>query len=412
MKISIFTPTHNTKYLKELYDSIKIQNFDEWLILANNVKIEIQEIINDPRVKIIEENEISNNVGALKRKACFSCSGDILVELDHDDLLVEGAIDEIRKAFEEDKEVGFIYSNSANFKGNFESTPKYSAYHGWIHRDFKHKGHTIFEHIGFNPTPASVSKIWYAPNHVRAWRADIYKQIGGHNPKLQVLDDGELVMRTYLVTKMKHINKCLYLYRICEDGSNTWLKRNKEIQQGVYPLFNKFIYKLIEKWSDMNQFLKLDLGGRFSCPKGYKSVDVNGNPDYKFDLNKKWKLKDNSVGVLRAHDVVEHIKDPIHFMKEAYRVLAPGGYLMIQVPSTDGRGAFQDPTHISFWNENSFWYYTRAQQAKYIDTPVRFQAMQLVTACPSEWHKRNKIPYVYAHLQVLKGQQVCGGVDI
>ncbi len=30
----------------------------------------------------------------------------------------------------------------------------------------------------------------------------------------------------------------------------------------------------------------------------------------------------------------------------------------ILVPSTDGRGAFQDPTHVSFWNINSFMYYS------------------------------------------------------
>jgi SAM-dependent methyltransferase len=266
--------------------------------------------------------------------------------------------------------------------------------------------------VAFDHTPASVSKIWYAPNHVRAWRADVYKQIDGHNPKLEILDDGELVMRTYLVTKFKHIDKCLYLYRISTSGSNTWLKRNKEIQDGVYPLYDKFIYKLVTRWAETNNLLKIDLGGRFSCPAGYKSVDLNGEPDYKFDLNKQWLLKDNSVGVLRAHDVIEHLKNPIHFMKEAYRVLTEGGYLMIMVPSTDGRGAFQDPTHVSFWNENSFWYYTRKEQSKYIDTPVRFQAVRLVTGYPSDWHKQNKIPYVYAQLQALKGQRVCGGVDI
>lgn len=411
MKISIFTPTHNTKHLKELYDSIKEQSFDEWLILTNNVKIGIQEILNDARVKIVEENSISNNVGALKRKACFSCSGDILVEVDHDDLLIEGAIDEIRKAFE-DEEIGFIYSNSANFTGNFEPTPKYGAYYGWVHRDFNYKGHTIYEHIAFQPTPASVSKIWYAPNHVRAWRTTIYKQVGGHNPNLQILDDGELIMRTYLITKFKHIDKCLYLYRISKDGDNTWLKRNKEIQNGVYPLYDQFIYRLVTRWADTHNLPKVDLGGRFSCPEGYKSVDMNGNPDYKFNLNDSWVFKNDSIGVIRAHDVIEHLKDPLHFMKEAFRVLVPGGYLMILVPSTDGRGAFQDPTHISFWNENSFWYYTRKEQAKYIDTPVRFQAVRLVTGYPTEWHKKNKIPYVYAQLQALKGQQVCGGVDI
>ncbi len=412
MTISIFTPTHNTKYLKELYDSIKDQKFDEWLIVANNVTIDIPEIVNDSRVKIVVENNITNNVGALKRLACFSCSGNILVEVDHDDILTEDAIEEVRKTFEDDEDVGFVYSNSANFQNDFEPTPKYGSYWGWKHKDFNYKGHTIYEHIAFEPTPAVVSKIWYAPNHVRAWRADVYRQIGGHNPDLQILDDGELTMRTYLVTKFKHIDKCLYLYRISVDGSNTWLKRNREIQDGVYPLYDKFIYKLVARWAEINHLPKIDLGGRFSCPEGYKSVDINGNPDYKFDLNKRWPFEDNSVGVLRAHDIIEHLKEPIHFMKEAHRVLAVGGYLMIMVPSTDGRGAFQDPTHISFWNENSFWYYTRQEQSKYIDTPTRFQAVRLVTGYPSEWHKQNKIPYVYAHLQVLKGQQVCGGVNI
>ena len=74
-------------------------------------------------------------------------------------------------------------------------------------------------------------------------------------------------------------------------------------------------------------------------------------------------------------------------MKEAHRLLAHGGLFLISVPSIDGRGAFQDPTHISFWNQNSFLYYTRAEVAKYIDTPVRFQAVRLFTYFPSEWHQ-------------------------
>ena len=32
--------------------------------------------------------------------------------------------------------------------------------------------------------------------------------------------------------------------------------------------------------------------------------------------------------------------------------------LLSLTPSTDGRGAYQDPTHVAFYNENSFWYYT------------------------------------------------------
>jgi hypothetical protein len=44
-------------------------------------------------------------------------------------------------------------------------------------------------------------------------------------------------------------------------------------------------------------------------------------------------------------------------MNEIWRILKPDGIVDISVPSTDGRGAFQDPTHVSFWNINSFMYY-------------------------------------------------------
>ena len=44
-------------------------------------------------------------------------------------------------------------------------------------------------------------------------------------------------------------------------------------------------------------------------------------------------------------------------MNETWRVLKPGGKAEIIVPTTEGPGAFQDPTHISFWNRNSFWYF-------------------------------------------------------
>jgi hypothetical protein len=78
-------------------------------------------------------------------------------------------------------------------------------------------------------------------------------------------------------------------------------------------------------------------------------------------------------------------------------------------PSTDGRGAFQDPTHVSFWNSNSFWYYTRADQNRFIDCPVRFQANRLKNFFTSEWHR--ELVYVKADLLKVVGR-VPGGVAI
>jgi hypothetical protein len=75
-------------------------------------------------------------------------------------------------------------------------------------------------------------------------------------------------------------------------------------------------------------------------------------------------------------------------MAEIHRVLAPGGWAFIEVPSTDGRGAFQDPTHVSYWNENCFLYYTNSYLANFIDnTTIRFQEYRRETYFPNDWMK-------------------------
>ncbi|MFH1676264.1 MAG: methyltransferase domain-containing protein, partial [bacterium] len=109
------------------------------------------------------------------------------------------------------------------------------------------------------------------------------------------------------------------------------------------------VFSTAEKWADENNLLKVDLCGGINPHKGYISYDLR-NADIVGDLDEVWKLEDDSVGILRAWNALEHMKDPIHVMNEAYRVLAHGGFFLINVPSTDGRGAFQDPTHRSFWN--------------------------------------------------------------
>lgn len=70
-------------------------------------------------------------------------------------------------------------------------------------------------------------------------------------------------------------------------------------------------------------------------------------------------FKDNSIKEVRAKDFIEHIPQPlvIHTFNEIYRILKPGGIFEIFVPPTTGRGAFCDPTHVSFWNDLSFRYY-------------------------------------------------------
>ena len=72
-------------------------------------------------------------------------------------------------------------------------------------------------------------------------------------------------------------------------------------------------------------------------------------------------FKDNSIEEVRASHFIEHIPQcrVIEFMNEAHRILVPGGVFEINIPPSTGRGAFCDPTHVSFWNDMSFRYYDK-----------------------------------------------------
>ena len=105
------------------------------------------------------------------------------------------------------------------------------------------------------------------------------------------------------------------------------------------------------------------------------------------DLNKTttlpWRFKADCIVFA---DILEHLHDKTKIMGEIHRVLAHGGWAFIEIPSTDGRGAFQDPTHVSYWNENSFLYYTDKYLADFIDNDtIRFQEFRRETYFPNEW---------------------------
>ena len=403
--VSIFTPTNDSSFLPEIYKCLLEQTDPnwEWIILYNNGAIPVFGL-DDPRVRTFGIEDAPEWVGPLKAHACSKAKGSILLELDHDDLLTSDAIEEVRKAFQ-DPSIGFVYSNTIHSSGNFEPIARFDERYGWKYREVDFKGHKLDEHVHFEPTPNCISRIWFAPNHLRAFRRDIYESIGGYSKDMRILDDLDLMCRLYKITKFYHIDKGLYIYRV--HGNNTWLRYNSEIQNNVYRIHDKYIEDLAEKWSRDNNLRLIEVGGRMAAKEGYETVDLR-DADIIANLDEPWPFSDNSVGCLRSYDVFEHLKNPIHTMMELYRVLAPGGYAFIQVPSTDGRGAFQDPTHISFWNQNSFLYYTTKQKNKYIDCPVRFQTMRLYTT-----DKNNEdVCWVIAHLVKLGTDRIPGEFSI
>ena len=400
MKISIFTPSHDTRYLEEAYVSIRDQPFDEWVILLNGEADRVSsKILGDLRVRVAHAAPEIHGVGALKAAACDLCTGGILLELDHDDMLLPGVVWQVSEVFQSFPEVGFVYTNSVYMNADGSAPAAYSEQFGWSYRPYVFRGRELQEYLSFPPSPEAVSRIWYAPNHLRAFRREAYQTAGGYDRNLTILDDQDLMCRLYQVTQFMHLSIPGYLYRVHD--KNTWLEpqTNKAIQDGVWPIYHRHIHGMLEGVSAPQGLDRIEIGGRMNARKGYTTVDLRGPADIIADLNGRWPFEDSSAWVIRAFDVLEHLKSPIHAMKEISRVLAPGGWLVGQVPSTEGRGAFQDPTHVSFWNENSFLYYTNASWAKYIDTPARFQAVNLYTTAKDD----RDVCWTRFHLVNLKG---------
>jgi len=108
--------------------------------------------------------------------------------------------------------------------------------------------------------------------------------------------------------------------------------------------------------------LCLNLGCGYARLDGYVNIDNRAEvePNLVCDILQGLSYADSSVDEVRAFDFLEHIPigKTIDVITEIWRVLKPGGRFESYTPSTDGRGAFQDPTHISFWNRNSWLYYS------------------------------------------------------
>jgi glycosyltransferase involved in cell wall biosynthesis len=273
--ISVYTPTYNTgDYLRETYQSLQDQTYKNWeWVVVDDCSTDgtweklLQYAKEDLRVRPYQSARPMRRIGLAKNTATALCYGQYLVELDHDDMLTDFALDEIKKAFESDPEVGFVYSNCANFFENgtfhrFDGPDWKNQYRETEYRGKKWLeciNHDIYARFGPHFTQQFGWFLTVGPNHVRAYRADQFRKLGGYNPNLPVADDWDLYARFFLFSKCLHVDKMLYLYRFSDNWTNTTFVKNQAIQdnlaigRGHYAQeFEKFNAKRLEK----DQFLK------------------------------------------------------------------------------------------------------------------------------------------------------------
>ena len=108
------------------------------------------------------------------------------------------------------------------------------------------------------------------------------------------------------------------------------------------------------------QRLILGCGKHYVKQPGDVCVDIRQFPavDHVWDLNvRPWKFAtDGQFMHASALHLVEHLRDLVGFMNEAWRVLARGGSLYLETPraGADTDLEWSDPTHIRCYTEHSF----------------------------------------------------------
>lgn len=234
-KFSIFTATYNTNNAKldRLYESLKNQTIQDWeWVIVDDSSWEVTwAYLNrlaqkDYRIKPHRILPITNgNIGLAKNRAAMLCEGEWLLELDHDDALISNCLEVCENAAVIYKDAGFIYTDCCELfdDGEFKSYDSDRS-GNWYGRQgnsycWGYAGHTMViaddkEYLAHHTADINPRTIRFnigMPNHARLWRRDVYRKIGGHNIKFPVADDFELIIRTFLNTRMIHVKEMLYL---------------------------------------------------------------------------------------------------------------------------------------------------------------------------------------------------------
>ena len=244
--VSVITPTFKTgDKIERPFRSLLAQTHLEWEWVIMDDSDDNGETFKrlssiaeqDNRIRVYRESRHSGRIGTVKRSACGLARGKYIVELDHDDALTPNALKWVVDAFDAHPEAGFAYSDFAECSE--DGTP-WTYGNGWGlgYGSYREEMHGDIKYMVVNSPNVNAKTIRHivaAPNHLRAWRKSFYDSIDGHRDLFHVVDDYELMVRTFLSTRMIRIPRLCYVQYRNQDGSgNTSLGvRNKEIQRLV-----------------------------------------------------------------------------------------------------------------------------------------------------------------------------------
>jgi len=265
---SIFTTCFKSyDYIKTAYESIKKQSLIdwEWVIMDDTPEDShfdfLKSVLSaDNRVRLYNRDKNSGNIGNVKNEVIALCRGKYILEMDHDDEILENCLTDAYNIFQTDEQIGFVYGDTIhlyrdgkNYKFNDFICKGYGGYYMEKIND-----NWVYVYNTPNINNITLSHLVCLPNHPRIWKRSVLMELESYSEFLPICDDYEILLRTccskYKVAKN---NKAQYIQYANDDGNNFSSIRNSEINRigpkYISPMFyNK--YGVHDKMKDLDAY--------------------------------------------------------------------------------------------------------------------------------------------------------------
>ncbi len=284
----ISTTFHSGEKIFRPYRSLKNQTYTnwEWVIWDDSKEdhtdtwkqiLDFQK--DDIRISCYRAPQHSGYIGEMKWRSASLCKGEWIVEIDHDDIVDSRLFEWCNEAIAKYPDADFLCSSCVELFEDDEKAFSYSDFtaygYGYYHKEWlRGKWHNVYHVPHMNPK--TIRYIVGVPNHVRIWRRSFYERIGRHNPDLPVVDDYELLIRSYLEGKWVNIDAPTYFQYRNRGGNNFTFLRNSLIQhltKKTCALYDEQIDKLWKSREIPNEYSDIykvwERAEGFSYNKGY-----------------------------------------------------------------------------------------------------------------------------------------------
>jgi glycosyltransferase involved in cell wall biosynthesis len=313
--LSVITSSYKSQdRILRPYRSLKNQTYTnwEWIIIDDTEGEDNWEnlkrlVDNDIRVKLVKMSRHSGYIGEMKCMASGLATGKWIIELDHDDDITPNLFEWILKASKEHPDCGFIYSDFIELFEHNQDPFSYGemfafGFGGYFKQRYQGNWQNVCQTQGINPK--TIRHIVGVPNHVRCWRSDVYRKVGGFNSELPVADDYELILKTFYETKFLRIADVGYIQYRNVGGNNFTFIRNGLIQDIVRILSSKHEHKIHERLLELGVD---DVYDWSVCPKDW----LVNHHQYPL-LETIWKPEKNVISiVMPTYNRPEHLKKAI-----------------------------------------------------------------------------------------------------